>query len=126
MVDESRTGATGAALDSEALARLAELDPSGSGELVRRVLGTYAGSLGRLGDQLHQARAAGDHAALRYVTHTLKSSSASVGAMELSRLCADVERRVREGETADLEPLLQALTAELARVHAEVGRRLAG
>jgi HPt (histidine-containing phosphotransfer) domain-containing protein len=103
-------------LDRDALDRLRELDPSGQGGLVERVLATYAQSLAKLLDQLGSARAATDHAGLRHVAHTLKSSSASVGALQLSAFCADIERRVREGQTDGLEDRLDAMADEGRRI----------
>lgn len=103
-------------LDREALDRLRELDPGGKGGLVERVLATYAQSLAKLLDQLGAARAAADHAGLRHVSHTLKSSSASVGALQLSAFCADIERRVREGQTDGLEDRLDAMADEGRRI----------
>lgn len=103
-------------LDRDALDRLRELDPSGQGGLVERVLATYAQSLAKLLDQLRSARAAADHAGLRHVAHTLKSSSASVGALQLSAFCADIERRVREGQTDGLEDRLDAMADEGRRI----------
>ncbi len=103
-------------LDREALDRLRELDPGGRGGLVERVLATYAQSLAKLLDQLGAARAAADHAGLRHVSHTLKSSSASVGALQLSAFCADIERRVREGQTDGLEDRLDAMADEGRRI----------
>jgi histidine phosphotransfer protein HptB len=118
---EATAGAGGGAglLDAQALARLRELDPGGKAGLLDRVLNTYTQSLGRLLDQLRAARGAGDGAAIRHVAHTLKSSSASVGALELSALCADVEARLRDDH-------LQGLEAQLDRLLAEGERILAG
>ena len=118
---EATAGAGGGTdmLDAQALARLRELDPGGKAGLLDRVLKTYAQSLGRLLDQLRAARGAGDGAAIRHVAHTLKSSSASVGALELSALCADVEARLRDDR-------LQGLEAQLDRMLAEGERILAG
>lgn len=42
-----------------------------------------------------------DRATMRHVAHTLKSSSASIGALPLSRLCAEVE------STDDTTPMAQ-------------------
>jgi signal transduction histidine kinase/DNA-binding response OmpR family regulator len=103
-------------LDAQALERLRELDPTGANGLLTRVLRAFEGSLQRLLQQLHDARAVGDHAAMRHVAHTLKSSSASVGALELSRLCADIERRIRQDETGGLESLLDGMVTESDRV----------
>lgn len=99
-------------LDRACLDRLRELDPSGQGGLVARVLATYTQSLAKLLDQLAAARADADRSRLRHVAHTLKSSSASVGALTLSGLCADVERRLRDGETAGMEAQVDALARE--------------
>ena len=63
---------------------------------LERVLRAFEVSVARLVPQLEQGRASGDLHAIAHVAHTLKSSSASIGALELSRLCADCERRVRE------------------------------
>ncbi len=115
-------GAPGLRLDPSALARLAELDPRGDNQLVRRVLTAFATSAARLMPQFEAARGGPDLNALRYVAHTLKSSSASIGAMALSATCADVESRVRTatGSTDGLEPLLDTLAAQVAEVLAEI------
>jgi HPt (histidine-containing phosphotransfer) domain-containing protein len=97
-------------LDEHALRRLAELDPDDRGGLLRRVLLTYEQSLRRLAGQFEQARLDSDAQGLRQVAHTLKSSSASVGALALARHCADVERGLRDGaEPAALQADLDAL-----------------
>jgi HPt (histidine-containing phosphotransfer) domain-containing protein len=82
------------------------------------VLRAFDTSLQRLLGQLEQARAAGDITAMRHVAHTLKSSSASVGALELSRICADIERRLREPDPGELQPLLDDMVAQGLRVQA--------
>ena len=83
-----------------------------------RVLKAFDSSLERLLGQLRDARAGNDMTAMRHVAHTLKSSSASVGALELSRLCADIEQRAREQQTEGLEPLLDDMVAQADRVRA--------
>jgi histidine phosphotransfer protein HptB len=103
-------------LDAQALASLAELDPDGSAGLVPRVLRTFAGSMERLRAQLAAARERGDTHTQRLVAHTLKSSSASVGALQLSALCAEVERRTRDQQLDGLDDSLDQLDAEATRV----------
>jgi HPt (histidine-containing phosphotransfer) domain-containing protein len=112
-------------LDATALANLAQLDPTGANRLVQRVLTTYRSSMARLLAQLVEARAQPDHAALRLVTHTLKSSSASVGALLLSGLCGEAEKALREGRLDTVPALLDQLVAESARVDAAVLQLLA-
>jgi HPt (histidine-containing phosphotransfer) domain-containing protein len=105
-----------AVLDAQALAGLSMLDPTGANKLVERVLNTYQGSLGRLMQQMSEARDRGDHAGVRLAAHTLKSSSASIGALDLSRLCAAAETAVREGQADAVPQLVEDLQAEARRV----------
>ena len=107
-------------LDAEALANLAMLDPTGANRLLPRVLTTYRGSLARLLGQLTLARSQADPASMRLVTHTLKSSSASVGALGLSALCGAAEQAARDGQMECLPRLLDQIEAEATRVDAAV------
>lgn len=105
-----------AVLDAAALARLAELDPGGSAGLVQRVLSTYANALERSRQELLRLRQPMQSEPVRHLAHTLKSSSASVGALALSALCAQVERQARAQPDGDIGPLLDALLVEMQRV----------
>jgi histidine phosphotransfer protein HptB len=105
-------------LDAESLERLHELDPNGASGLVPRVLKAFDSSLERLLAQLGQARVEDDRNAMRHVAHTLKSSAASIGALELSRICADIERKVREQQSEGLAGLLDDMVAQAGRVRA--------
>jgi histidine phosphotransfer protein HptB len=118
---EAPAGAGGglALLDSEALARLRELDPGDKAGLLNRVLQTYTQSLERMLAQWRVARTmgdGGDATTMRNIAHTLKSSSASVGALGLSSLCAEVEARLRDGRLEGLQAQLDLLTAEAERI----------
>jgi histidine phosphotransfer protein HptB len=114
-----------AVLDADALANLSQLDPTGANRLMRRVFTTYRSSMTRLLSQLAQARAQPDPAGQRLVAHTLKSSSASVGALVLSQLCGEAEKALREGRLDVVPALLDQLVAEAARVDAAVLQLLA-
>jgi HPt (histidine-containing phosphotransfer) domain-containing protein len=109
-----------AVLDAAALARLSELDPTGNGTLVQRVLATYATSLERTRAELLRARQPMQPDAVRHLAHTLKSSSASVGALALSTLCAQVEQHVRAPQPGDIDALLDKMLAEMQRVSGAV------
>ena len=115
---------SGAVLDPAALARMAELDPTGSNRLIERVLEAFQTSAARLQPQAEAARASGDRAALRFVAHTLKSSSASIGAMRLSRLCAEIEAAIRADSGDDLSAPLDAMSAALAATLEAIARQL--
>ena len=107
-------------LDAQALANLAQLDPTGASKLLSRILTAYRRSLARLLPQLAAARSPLDPGTLKLVTHTLKSSSASVGALALSALCGAAELALRENLLDGLPCILDDLMAEAARVDAAV------
>ena len=74
---------------------------------------------------LLQALGRDDHEAVRHVVHTLQSSSASVGALELSRCCSEIENRLRAHQVDGLAQMLSRLDAEGERVLAAVRDLLA-
>ncbi len=100
-------------LNPAALQRLQDLDPSGSSRLVERVFKAFVDSIARLRPQLLRPLEAGDADGIRHVAHTLKSSSASIGAIKLSGLCADMEAMTRQGHLQDLAPRIHELCAEI-------------
>ena len=105
-----------ACLDAAALSGLRELDPQGRNGLIGRVVKGFQDSLARLVPQLRSAMQANDSHAIRYVSHTLKSSSASIGALRLSSLCAELEAAVRAGRTEGLQQRVDAVCAEIESV----------
>jgi|GEM_PF-426969 len=107
-------------LDEQALARLRELDPDGRHGVMSRVLSTFEASLLRLLVQLTEAGERADGAAVAALAHTMKSSSASVGALALSELCTSAERSLRTGTAQDLPALVRGLSAEVQQVLAAV------
>lgn len=108
-------------LDGEAIRRLRELDPTGESHLLTRVFNAFETSLNRLLPQLTQAREAADASGVRLVAHTLKSSSATVGAMELSRLCAEVEVQAREMRLDETGDGIQQMLLEAEAVRESLG-----
>jgi hypothetical protein len=107
-------------LDAGALDKLRALDPGGRSGVLLRVLGTFEGSLKRLMTQFDAARTANDLPMLRHVAHTLRSSSASIGALALSHACLEVEMRIRDGRTDDMAGALDAMAAESGRAASAV------
>jgi HPt (histidine-containing phosphotransfer) domain-containing protein len=111
-------------LDTAALARLRELDPGGKAGVLQRVLRTYQNSLVTALASFERAGKAMDLDELRRLAHTLKSSSASVGALALSALCAQIEALARDRRAADATPLVERLRQEGQRVLAALGELL--
>ncbi|HEY9830916.1 MAG TPA: Hpt domain-containing protein, partial [Stenomitos sp.] len=57
-----------------------------------------------------------DAQALRQSAHTLRSSSANLGAMNLSHLCKELERIGRAGTTTDASEWIVQVEAEYEKV----------
>jgi len=108
--------ATGDIFDAEALRRLRELDPRGDNRLIERVAKAFENSVGRLLPQLDEAFKMNDSAAIMHVAHTLKSSSASIGALKLSHLCAEIETMIRRQTGEDLSSRIREIPVEADRV----------
>ncbi len=109
----------GPSLDEAALARLRDLDPDGRHGVVARVLGAYESSLLRQIEQLRLHAAAPETPArtqaVATLAHTMKSASASVGALALARNCESLERRLRDGATAQTHDVVELISlSELA------------
>lgn len=115
-----------ALLDPEAIRRLRELDPSGGNKLLERVVNAFSSSLERLLPDLARGREGDvvDLSVVRHVSHTLKSSSASLGAMALSARCADIEVMARDGRTDGLSEQLDAMLQDIQQVRAALAALL--
>ena len=121
--DDSEGGAP--AIDEPTLAQLNQLDPQGTNGIVRRVLETYQRSLDKAMGECANAAAAQDWPTIGRIAHTLRSSSASVGALVFSGHCRTVETLVREGRSHEAGPALQALQNESVRVRTALAAILA-
>ena len=100
-------------LDAQALERLRELDPNGENHLMERVVSAFDSSVARLMPQIEEALHSNDLAGVRHVAHTLKSSSASIGAMKLSRMCSDLETRARNQQSDGMAERIAELQSEV-------------
>jgi len=105
---------TGRVLDTAALAALAagSGDAAGGARLVARVVRKYLESSPALVDTIKTSSS--DFDTLARCAHTLKSSSAYIGALHLSELCQDLERRIRGGTPGDLEQLVSHIESTFA------------
>ena len=98
-----------AVLDHGALEQIRERDLDAGSDVVGRIIAAYLEQSAEHVTLLGEALAGGDAAAVAAAAHTLKSSSAMVGAARLASICADIEQKARvesiEGLDAKLDPL---------------------
>lgn len=116
MHDNNKTGAP-EALDVRVLTSIGGNSGLAS-PLVRRLLGLFRQEASKLVHGIEYALAAQDQEALLRHSHTLKSSSASIGAQALSQVARDIEQFARQSELAEAGALTGALLAESARLMA--------
>ncbi len=124
----SATGAAPApagSINLELLDQWRDLDPCGSGKLAREILQIYLDSTGALLSQVEQAIAGGDAEALRRAAHSLKSSSANVGADTLSGLFKTLESLGKESKIDQAGALFDTTRREYEKVGNEIRALLA-
>jgi HPt (histidine-containing phosphotransfer) domain-containing protein len=84
--------------------------------VLQRVIALYLQQSPGLVDQLRSAVDGNDSAALRAAAHSLKSSSANLGALGFSEKCRTLEAKAREGDWSGVPELV----AEIAANHPDV------
>ena len=91
-----------APIDTAAFDELLET-VGGDREFLAELIETYLSDSPGLFAELRAAIAAGDAAAARRAAHTLKSTSASFGATDLSAQCREIEAAAAAGDLVGLE-----------------------
>jgi two-component system, sensor histidine kinase and response regulator len=109
-------GAAGSALDEQALKQIRALRKPGGPDLLQRIVALYITNSRTLIDALRAAIISSDAAAVLQAAHSLKSSSANVGATDLTNLCAALEAAAKAGKLGSGWAMLDRLVAEHNRV----------
>jgi signal transduction histidine kinase/DNA-binding response OmpR family regulator len=103
-------------IDAQALQTIRQLRPG----LLLRVLNAWLMESPGLYQDMVEAAAQGDGAALFRGAHTLKNSSANVGARQLSQLCAELEQRGRHGQLEEVGDAIAELAQHFERTLLEL------
>ena len=109
--------APSAVLDADTIAGIRALGRS-SNDFLARVVARYVQDAPQLMEQLRAAMECADAGALRLAAHTLKSSSANLGAKAAAALCKELETLGRNGSLGGAPDLMRKLEAELTDVYA--------
>ncbi|MGH8594381.1 MAG: response regulator [Gammaproteobacteria bacterium] len=128
--EEKDRGVHGEAqLDRGALQRIEALQREGTPDIVVKVLDMYLENSPKLVNDIEQAVQRHDAAALHLAAHTLKSSSATLGATALAELCKELEALGRKGGQQQAGGQVAALRREYEAVctalQAEIEKRAA-
>ncbi|MCP4700826.1 MAG: response regulator [Gammaproteobacteria bacterium] len=103
-------------IDSRALDQIRELQHKGGPNILKKVLQHYFSHSAQLISTLHEGIEKNDTKAINGAAHSLKSSSANVGATTLAKYCKELEARARAGDIAEAPALLSIIETEHATV----------
>ncbi len=106
-------------LNPQPIETLKALDPNGDRNLVHRTIEKFLRYSDELVAQLREATDLGDSAEVSRIAHSLKSSSANLGAADLARQCAEIEKLTAQSNLPlDIDRRLVEL-----RAHHEVAKQ---
>ncbi|MDR3554876.1 MAG: response regulator [Syntrophobacteraceae bacterium] len=111
-------------LDRKMLDMLRVPGKDGQPGLLERVIVKFLESSSKQVKKLHQATAMGETSEIRCVAHSLKSSSANLGAAKLAAICAELESLARAGAMEGCAIILVLLEGEYGRVCEALGKEL--
>jgi CheY-like chemotaxis protein len=111
-------------IDLKALHQIRLLDRDGSAGILNKVLQIYLQDSSKLVARVEEAVREKKPEDLKTLAHTLKSSSAQVGALKLSDLCRELEFLGRKDSTAGAEEVLAMLRKEYSGVHKTLQQQL--
>jgi two-component system, sensor histidine kinase and response regulator len=99
-------------IDMQAVEQIRSLQRPGGPDVLAKLLHLYLEQSPPQLAAIRNAVDAGNAVALHAEAHSMKSSSANVGAMRVSDLCRDLERMGREGNLAAASPTVDLLEQE--------------
>ena len=116
--DESATGRkiVLSSVDKSVLSALGDLQMPGKPDILERIILAYFSSSELLVTEMQEALAENDLELLQKSAHSLKSSSANVGALKLSGICKTLEMNCRENTSGNMIDLVSAIGAEFIQV----------
>ena len=118
-------GPVGSSIDQDVLEKIRALERNGAPNLVARLVGLYLKGTPPLIEQMKKACVDADCGALRMAAHTLKSSSANVGAMKLHELCKELESQARNQHTDDAAERIAGIEQEFLAAQEVLHKELA-
>ncbi|NJO85022.1 MAG: response regulator [Blastochloris sp.] len=104
-------------IDMRVIADLQEVLGSDGSAQVAELMGIFLGHTGHFFGQLDEASRQGQLDKLQHIAHTLKSSSANLGAIRLSRLCRELELVCQSNDLAGTARSVAQVSEELQAVH---------
>jgi two-component system, sensor histidine kinase and response regulator len=107
---------TSSSVDHNVLKNLRDLQVAGKPDILKKIISAYLSSSGPLIVQLGGALSRNDLKELGDFAHSLKSSSANVGALKLSDICQKLEKNCKNQKHENCLELIGAAELEYVRV----------
>ena len=108
----SRSAANKVTLDHSAIEAVRQLDPDGNDRLLARLIALYRDDSSQLLADIDNAMKLGDAESVARAAHTLKSSSANLGATNVAALARQIEHSARSGDLTELPSSITKLRAQ--------------
>jgi CheY-like chemotaxis protein len=108
----SRSAANKVTLDHAAIEAVRQLDPEGQDRLLSRLIALYRDDSSQLLADMENALKVGDAENVARAAHTLKSSSANLGATNVAAIARQIEHAARNGDISDLPASITKLRAQ--------------
>jgi len=108
----SRSAANKVTLDHSVIDAVRQLDPDGNDRLLARLIALYRDDSSQLLADMDNAMKVGDADGVARAAHTLKSSSANLGATNVAAIARQIEHAARAGDLTELVASLTKLRAQ--------------
>ncbi len=105
-------------IDPQAIENLRALNPGDHDEFLREIAGIFLEDTPLRIAELAQSLGAGDAAKFTRAAHSIKGSSANLGAMTLRAVAERLEHQSRKDGLGGVAPLVDEIKSEFARAEA--------
>jgi len=107
-------------IDKSAVQAISSLQRPGKPDLLGRIVGLFESDSPALIEAIIAAVDSGDLESMRVAAHSMKSSSAYLGASRLSEQCRNIEQAARDGNELECFALCDGLEDEFSASLAEL------
>ncbi len=111
-------------IDSESIENLRALNPGDGDEFLREIISIYLEDTPQRIAELEQSLASGDVARFTRAAHSVKGSSANLGAMAVRQVAQELEHQSNKNGLVDVANLLAALKVQFDLAQAEFAKLL--
>ena len=111
-------------IDAESIENLRALNPGDGDEFLREIIAIYLEDTPQRIAELEDTLQRGDVAGFTRAAHSVKGSSANLGAMSVKRVAEELEHLSNKKGLADVAGLITALKLQFDVAHAEFSKLL--